>query len=133
MGNNSKFINPPPKNLGNLTVDKADIHNDSLPIFSFRFTDFLSKNASCRWHCLQTLVTLSKLTWGQIAKNPRKKLGTELIPIKNFKINFQSIPQIKEDVEKLEVFHISKGDRIAGIRIRDIFYILGVGKDLYPH
>ena len=119
-------------------IIKEEPNYDSLqPIFSFRHMKYGSDN--CISQCTQdskssivsTLLKLSQFTWSQLASKPKEGLGFEGIPCRQFIVSLPSF--VTPDVKKLIVFQYSDRGRIVGIRIHDIYHILVVGGNLYPH
>ena len=112
-------------------------YNSHKPFFSFQHMQYGSRH--CLSQCcrddksciVDTLLHLSQFTWSQIISMPRQKLGFEQIPRNQFKASLPSV--VTPEVEKLMVFHYSKAGRIAGMRIKDVYHILIVGADIYPH
>ena len=128
----------PARKTSRLSIEVPKVDYNSLkPIFSFRHMQYGSKH--CLSQCRQddksciadTLLHLSQFTWSQITSMSRRKLGFEHIPCNQFSSSLPSI--ITPDVEKLTVFHYSKAGRIAGMRINDVYHILVVGSNIYPH
>jgi hypothetical protein len=128
----------PGRKTSRLTVEAPKVdYNSFKPIFSFRHMQYGSRY--CLSQCCQgdksciadTLLHLSQFTWSQITSIPRQKLGFEHIPRNQFRASLPSF--VTPDVEKLMVFHYSKVGRIAGMRIDDVYHILVVGTDIYPH
>jgi hypothetical protein len=128
----------PIRKTSRLSLEAPRVDYNSLkPIFSFRHMQYGSRH--CLSQCCQddkscvadTLLQLSQFTWNQITSLRRQKLGFEHIPRKQF--NAILPPFITPDVEKLIVFRYSKAGRIAGMRINDVYHILMVGADIYPH
>ncbi|MBF0457316.1 MAG: hypothetical protein HQK99_05425 [Nitrospirae bacterium] len=112
-------------------------HNNSIPLFSFQH---MKKGARfCLSKCeknekssfADTLLNLSQLTWEKISNQPKDGLGYERISVKSLKAVLPSL--ITEEVEKVMVFRFSDSGRMAGIRERDIFHIIFMGRnhDLY--
>lgn len=76
---------------------------------------------------------LSQLKWKKILSSPKETFGKENIPLKQFKATFNNYAVISPDVNVLMVFRFSKSERMAGIRLKNVYEILAVGKDLYEH
>ncbi len=113
-------------------------YNLNKPIFSFYHLPYgreycLSKcEQDEKSEFVHKLLMISQLAWKDIYAQGRKKLGLEHIPIDQF--HASSFPDIvTPDIEKLMVFTYSHGGRMAGMRKYDIFHVLLVGEDLYPH
>jgi hypothetical protein len=128
----------PTRKTSRLSVEVPKVDYNSLqPIFSFRHMQYGSKH--CLSQCCQddksyivdTLLHLSQFTWREITSMPRKKLGFEHISRNQFSASLP--PFVTPDVEKLTVFRYSRAGRIAGMRIHDVYHILIVGPDIYPH
>jgi hypothetical protein len=119
--------------------EQIEIDYDSQkPIFSFYNIPY--GKTYCLSQCepkdkadfAHTLLLISQKQWKDISSTDRKQLGYEHIPIKQF--HAKSFPDIvTEDVNSLTVFTYSHGGRVAGIRQNDVFHIIFVGDDLYPH
>ena len=120
----------------NVEAPKID-YNSCKPIFSFRHMQYGSQH--CLSQCCQddksyiadTLLHLSQFTWSQITSMSRRALGFEHIPRNQFSTTLPAF--VTPDVEKLTVFQYSQAGRIAGMRIDDVYHILVVGTDIYPH
>jgi hypothetical protein len=134
----NSFKNPPFSETNRFKVDEGPVDSgNKKPIFSFLHMEYNSE--SCISRCnnidkasvLSKLVELSQLTWSQIISSPKKGNGFEMIPISNFHVAMPGY--VTEDVDRLLVFRYSRSGRIAGQRERDIFHILLVGQNLYPH
>jgi hypothetical protein len=113
-------------------------HGKSKPIFSFYHMRYgktycLSKcSPEAKSHLATTLLQLSQKPWDEICSTYRKTFGFEKMPIENF--NATVFPEIvTPDVKSLMVFSYSHGGRVAGIQQENIFHILLVGDDIYPH
>lgn len=127
----------PFKETSHLIVKEEPGYDSLKPIFSFRHMKYGSDN--CLSQCTQdskssivsTLLKLSQFTWNQLASKPKEGLGFEGIPRSRFIVPLPSF--VTPDVKKLMVFRYSGLGRIAGIRIHDIYHILVVGGNLYPH
>lgn len=108
------------------------------PIFSFYHMRYgksycLSKcSPDDKCALVTTLLKISQKTWNDISSTDRKTFGFEHMPIKKF--NATVLPEIvTPDVKSLLVFAYSHGGRMAGIQHDNIFHILLVGTDIYPH
>lgn len=110
-----------------------DSHN---PIFSLKHMRY--QGPYCISKCqeekksliLDTILRLSQSTWAQI-RSLSKKTGFEKIPRHRFKVSFP--PNITPEVPIIVARYDGDGGRLAGFREKDIYHILLVGKDLYPH
>lgn len=106
------------------------------PIFSFKYMPY--QKSYCISKCqkdkkssiLDKILRLSQSTWAQIRKLG-KEAGFETIPRHRFKVTFPST--ITPDVNIKVARYDGDGGRFAGFKINDIFHIVLVGKDLYPH
>lgn len=111
-------------------------HDSSKPVFSFKFMNYCGKCCISKRHnedksgILNRLLRLSQLTWRQIASEPRKGLGFEVLPQHEFRHGF---PDVVTSEVNILVFRYSDAGRMAGFRIKDIYHIVMVGDDLYPH
>lgn len=87
-------------------------------------------DSSSKAHFSEKLLEISQLTWAQITLAPREGMGSELIPLGQFKI---SLPPICTPEVSLQVFRFSSKGRIAGIRKGDVYHIVVVSQshDLY--
>ncbi|KWT79709.1 hypothetical protein [Candidatus Magnetominusculus xianensis] len=76
------------------------------------------------------LYMLGQTTWKQIHREPKEKLGCEMIPVSQLKAK---LPSCIEEITKVMVFRFSEKGRLAGDRERDIFNIIFVAPnhDLY--
>ena len=122
-----KEPDPPPINYGT--------HR---PIFSFRHMRY--GKAYCLSGCtpddkadiVTTLLKLSQQIWNDILSPYTNSFGFEHIPVRQF--NPTALPDIvTPDVRSLMVFAYSHGGRMAGIRKDDVYHVLLVGDDIYPH
>ena len=134
---NKKVKRLPFKETSHLIVKEEPDYDSLTPIFSFRHMKYGSDN--CLSQCTQDskssivsiLLKLSQFTWNQLASKRKESLGFEGIPCDQFTVPLP--PFVTPDVKKIMVFRYSGAGRIAGIRIHDIYHILIVGANLYPH
>ncbi|MBF0343716.1 MAG: hypothetical protein HQL06_05725 [Nitrospirae bacterium] len=105
-------------------------YNECHITFSFRL---MRKGSKCclslcrqidKAHVADKLLSLGQMTWKQIHQVSRKGLGFEMIPVGQLKIAMPS--HINEDVKEVMIFKFSDSGRLAGIRERDIFYVIFV-------
>ena len=106
------------------------------PIFSLKY--MLYQRRCCISKCqtgkkariLDKILKLSQSKWKDIRGFP-KKSGFEPIPHHRFKVSLPAIltPEVTIEVARYD----GDGGRFAGFREKDIFHIVLVGKDLYPH
>lgn len=119
--------------------NKIQVDYDSKkPIFSFHHMRYgkaycLSKiDHNDHSDLVLLLLELSQNTWDKIASVGRKSFGFEHMPKKKF--NATVFPDIvTPDVDNMIVFTYSHGGRMAGIREDEVFHVIFVGDDLYPH
>lgn len=72
-------------------------------------------------------------TWGDILKEPRHGLGTELLPSAQIRA---TIPRLFEGTEKFIVFRYSDLLPMVGVRTNDTFHIMWIERhfgELYDH
>ena len=125
------------KNTSLFDIKEPQNYDNLKPIFSFRNMKYGGKNclSKCtsrsRASMVKTLLVLSQLTWSKIMSVSKKSHGKENISRKEFKVPLPKI--ITPEVESLMVFRFTKSERMAGIRINNIYEILIVGADLYKH
>lgn len=103
-------------------------------VFSFKYLQenkTETKNKGAHLHAfLLRLKKLSELGWKEIRKSPKHSFGTEMIPLKQFRIKKNEIPIITDDVSKLTVFRASGDNKVfAGIEVENLFYIIVIEYD----
>lgn len=126
-----------PNRSSNFEIKEDVDYDNQKPIFSFKYMKYNS--LYCLSRCdhkdkagvVSKLVMLSQLSWKEIISESRSGNGFEHMPINTFSVPMP--PYVTEDVDRLMVFRFSKVGRFAGQRERDIFHILLVGENLYPH
>lgn len=112
-------------------------YNKFKPTFSFHHINYRgnycpssSENAS-KAAFVNTIMLLSQRTWNELLLTQKESLGQESIPVEQFTI---PLPQIvTPDVKKLMVFRFSDSERIAGIRVDNVYHVVAIGPDLYKH
>ncbi len=112
-------------------------YNEVKPIFSLHCMDY--RKDTCLSQCgnvskasfANTLLLLSQRTWKELLTTQKQSLGEESIPVERFKVPLPKI--VTPEVRKLMVFRFSQSERMAGIRINDVYHVLVVGADLYNH
>jgi hypothetical protein len=138
MGKSHSRIFPvQPRQSQRISVEPKVNYDESKPIFSFKYMKYNGVNClsrcgvEARAAIANKLIQLSQFTWRQIKSLPRTGHGFEQIPRAQFTV---SLPEyVTLDIPKLEVFRYSGAGRMAGSRSEDIFHILVVGENLYPH
>jgi hypothetical protein len=118
------------------TADQKTNYDLSKPIFSFKHIKY--RGSYCISQCqeekksliIDTLLRLSQSTWQEIKRLP-KVAGFESIPRHRFIVPLPSI--LTPEVAILVVRYDGDGGRLAGYREKDIYHIVLVGRNLYPH
>jgi hypothetical protein len=136
-----EFKKPKSKSTNRFKFDEESAEEDNYdshrPIFSFYNMHYGSKYclSSCdiisKSSVADRLLRLSQLPWGVILSTSKESLGKENIPTRQFKVPLP--PMVTPDVTSLMVFRFSDSERMAGLREKDVYHILLVGKDLYSH
>lgn len=80
-------------------------------------------------HILETIQRLSQATWDEIM-GWKREMGFEHLPYHRFNV---PLPKIFTPEETILVVRYSGPGRIAGFREKDVYHIVLVGTDLYPH
>ncbi len=110
-----------------------DLHK---PIFSFKYMNY--RRRYCISMCqndkksliIDTLLRFSQLTWREIKSLP-KESGFEKMPSYRFKVGLPEI--LTPEVSILVARYDGEGGRLAGFRDKDIYHVVLVGTELYPH
>jgi len=134
-----KSFKVPHKQTARLQVKgKAPLDVNSLnPIFSLYHMKYGSKNclSSCdtrlKAKFTDKILMLSQITWKEVFSAHKEGIGKENIPINQFKIPLPKL--VTPDIRSLMVFQLSKSERMAGIKIEEIYHVLVVGNNLYDH
>ena len=118
--------------------DKTPPNVNSLkPIFSLCHMNYGSKNclSSCdtrlKAKFTDKILLLSQIPWEEVFSSHRKGMGKENIPKHQFKVPLPNF--VTPDIKSLMVFRLSESERMAGIQIEEIYYVLVVGDNLYDH
>ena len=125
------------KNTSRFHISEPPDYDDLKPIFSFHHMDYGGKCCLSRCNGISkasiaiTILQLSQDKWSKILSTRRENHGKENIPVRQFKVQLPRI--VTPDVKSLMVFRFSKSERMAGIRIKDVYHIIVVGADLYNH
>jgi len=139
MAKRQGFKSPKNKKSKRFKVDnlkKPPNYDLSKPIFSFKHMKY--QGHYCISMCegdeksfiIDTLLRFSQLTWREIKRLP-KQFGFEKMPPYRFKV---ALPQIlTPEVPILVARYGGEGGRLAGFRNKDVYHVVLVGKDLYPH
>ncbi len=136
----NRIKKPKPKNTKHIEFkEEHPDYDDYKPIFSFCHMKYGKEYCVSRCtiksksSLVSTILQLSQLKWKKILSSPKETFGKENIPLKQFKATFNNYAVISPDVNVLMVFRFSKSERMAGIRLKNVYEILAVGKDLYEH
>lgn len=120
------------------TAESEPNYDLSKPIFSLKYINY--QGPHCISQCqeekksliLSTLLRLSQSTWRDIKRLPREQ-GFEPIPHYRFTVSVPLPPNLTPDATILVVRYDGDGGRLAGYREKDIYHIVLVGRNLYPH
>lgn len=140
MGKGKKFKRPSSKNSKHFQIRDTepspdyDLHK---PIFSLKYMPY--QGSCCISKCqkekksliLDKILKLSQSKWKEIQGSGNKKSGFEIIPHHRFKVSLPTV--LTPEVTILVARYDGDGGRFAGFREKNIFHIVLVGKDLYPH
>ena len=82
---------------------------------------------------IESLFQRRKMTWEEINNNDHRGLGSENLPMRKFRP--VPPPFVTPDRRYFQVFRFGKNGRIAGYRVRYVFYILWIDckYKLYKH
>lgn len=81
----------------------------------------------------ERLAALSQFTWGGLNQERRECYGHEQIKLKQFRTTIFPTEIVTPEVKSLMVFRYSNGGRMAGVRVHDVYHVILVGSDIYPH
>jgi hypothetical protein len=139
MARGRKFRRPSNKSSKHFQIKDTEPSPDydlRPPIFSLKYMPY--QGHCCISKCqkgkkaliLDKILKLSQSKWKEIRGFP-KKSGFETIPHHRFKVSLPATltPEVTIEVARYD----GDGGRFAGFREKDIFHIVLVGKDLYPH
>src|SRR3990172_1919635 len=141
MVKGKEFKKPHSKRKSHIQIPEVEskINYDLLkPTFSLKYIPY--QGPYCISQCqenkkaliISKLLRLSQSTWQEIRRLPKEQ-GLEPMPLYRFTVPVPLPSNLTSDATILVARYDGDGGRLVGYRDKDIYHIVLVGRNLYPH
>lgn len=116
----------------------APEYDNRKPVFSFQHMRYGKKHClsicekSDRAAIASRLVRISQKTWRELKSEPKEGIGFEEISRKSLNQGV-TVPQFVTPETIVTAFRFSESGRMVGFRQAEVYHVIAVGSNLYPH